>query len=151
MLKRRHLFGTTILTGLLVAASAQAQTQSSNDTRPQSNEATTQVEEVVVTGSRIKRPQYEGVIPGVQVSSQDISERLFTNAGDILNDIPLVGGGASLSGTNGGQTASLGVTYIDLLKVTAETIAMASNASSSGLGSGGMASKLQAWAPSMSV
>ncbi|MEN5168198.1 TonB-dependent receptor [Brevundimonas pondensis] len=125
MLKRRHLFGTTILTGLLVAASAQAQTQSSNDTRPQSNEATTQVEEVVVTGSRIKRPQYEGVIPGVQVSSQDISERLFTNAGDILNDIPLVGGGASLSGTNGGQTASLGVTYIDLLNLgTARTLTL---------------------------
>lgn len=129
MLKRRHLFGTTVLAGLLVAVAAQAQTApaqtppAADQTKP--DESATVVEEVVVTGSRIPRPQYEGVIPGVQVGSQDISERLFTNAGDVLNDIPLVGGGASLNGTNGGQTASLGVTYIDLLNLgTARTLTL---------------------------
>lgn len=134
MIKRNYLFGTTILAGVIaVSAPAWAQTApaqqpattSSQSTPQASEEDAATVEEVVVTGSRIPRPQYEGVIPGVQVGSQDIEQRLFTNAGDVLNDIPLVGGGASLNGTNGGQTASLGVTYIDLLNLgTARTLTL---------------------------
>ena len=57
----------------------------------QDNEAA--LEQVVVTGSRIKRPEYEGNIPGVQVSSKEIEERSFTNLIDVLQDIPLVGTG----------------------------------------------------------
>lgn len=136
MLKRHHLFGTTVLAGLLTAAAptwAQIQPSSppaaSSNTQSQPAQAGEQeaavVDEIVVTGSRIPRPQYEGVIPGVQVGEQDIEERLFTNAGDVLNDIPLVGGGANLNGTNGAQTASLGVTYIDLLNLgTARTLTL---------------------------
>ncbi|CAL1692428.1 Vitamin B12 transporter BtuB [Brevundimonas subvibrioides] len=119
--KRKYLFGTTVLAGILsIAAPSFAQTA---PTAPQQDED--EVEEVVVTGSRIARPETSGTIPGVQVGEQDIEERLFTNAGDILNDIPLVGGGANLNGTNGGQTASLGVTYIDLLNLgTARTLTL---------------------------
>ena len=69
---------------------------------------------VVVTGSRIRRPEYEGNIPGVQVDSEEIERRNFVNAVEILNDIPLVGPGPALS-TAGGQTASLGVSFVDLL------------------------------------
>ena len=133
MTKRYHLFGTTILAGVLATSApawSQATTQQSTSPSPSTSSAqdqseAEQLEEVVVTGSRIARPQYEGVIPGVQVGEKDIEERLFTNAGDILNDVPLVGGGASLNGTNGGQTASLGVTYIDLLNLgTARTLTL---------------------------
>jgi outer membrane receptor protein involved in Fe transport len=132
MTKRNYLFGTTVLAGFLATVSPSlAQTvqpapaaQQAPSTDGEDQRADT-VEEIVVTGSRIARPQYEGVIPGVQVGSQDIEQRLFTNAGDVLNDIPLVGGGASLNGTNGGQTASLGVTYIDLLNLgTARTLTL---------------------------
>lgn len=126
--KRKYLFGTTVLAGILsiaapsFAQSTQAQTQAP---RPANQQSEDEVEEVVVTGSRIARPETSGTIPGVQVGAKDIEERLFTNAGDILNDIPLVGGGASLNGTNGGQTASLGVTYIDLLNLgTARTLTL---------------------------
>ena len=72
------------------------------------------VEGVVVTGSRIVRPQYEGNIPGVQVTGEFIERRAFTNALDVLNDIPLVGTGTTLT-TNGGQPSSLGVGFVDLL------------------------------------
>jgi outer membrane receptor protein involved in Fe transport len=132
MTKRNYLFGTTVLAGFLATVSPSlAQTvqpapaaQQAPSTDGEDQRADT-VEDIVVTGSRIARPQYEGVIPGVQVGSQDIEQRLFTNAGDVLNDIPLVGGGASLNGTNGGQTASLGVTYIDLLNLgTARTLTL---------------------------
>jgi len=70
---------------------------------------------IVVTGSLIPRPQFEGTIPGAQVTQEQIETRAFTNALDVLNDIPLVGPGASPFGTNGGQPASLGAAFVDLL------------------------------------
>lgn len=71
---------------------------------------------IVVTGSRILRPESDGVIAGVMVDAQKIEERGFTNTLEALNDIPLVGPGASpLTGNNGGQAASLGSAFPDLL------------------------------------
>jgi outer membrane receptor protein involved in Fe transport len=72
-------------------------------------------ESIIVTGSRIPRPQFEGTIPGSQVTAEQIQARGFTNTLEALNDIPLVGPGASPFGTNGGQAASLGAAFVDLL------------------------------------
>ena len=82
--------------------------------------------EIVVTGSRIARPEINGVLPGVQITAQSIETRGFTNALEALNDIPLVGPGASpLNGNNGGQTASLGAAFVDLLDLgTARTLTL---------------------------
>ncbi|URW75932.1 TonB-dependent receptor [Sphingomonas donggukensis] len=81
---------------------------------------------IVVTGSRIARPETDGVLPGVQITAQSIETRGFTNALEALNDIPLVGPGASpLNGNNGGQTASLGAAFVDLLDLgTARTLTL---------------------------
>jgi outer membrane receptor protein involved in Fe transport len=82
-------------------------------------------ESIVVTGSRIPRPQFEGSIPGAQVGQVDIQARAFTNAIEILNDIPLVGNGAGLNGNNGGQPSSLGAAFVDLLDLgTARTLTL---------------------------
>ncbi len=70
---------------------------------------------ITVTGSRIARPETSGVLPGVQIDSEQIRSRGFTNALEALNDNPLVGPGASFNGNNGGQTASLGRAFVDLL------------------------------------
>jgi outer membrane receptor protein involved in Fe transport len=71
---------------------------------------------IVVTGSRIPRPETDGVLPGVQINAAQIQSRGFTNALEALNDTPLVGPGASpLNGNNGGQAASLGAAFVDLL------------------------------------
>lgn len=70
---------------------------------------------ITVTGSRIPRPETSGVLPGVQIDSEQIRSRGFTNALEALNDNPLVGPGASFNGNNGGQTASLGRSFVDLL------------------------------------
>lgn len=73
-------------------------------------------DEILVTGSRIPRPETDGILPGVQISAEQIQARGFTNALEALNDIPLVGPGASpLNGNNGGQAASLGSAFVDLL------------------------------------
>jgi outer membrane receptor protein involved in Fe transport len=112
--------------GALVVSSAWAQTASTPPVpaeaakTPQAND-----EEIIVTGSRIPRPQFEGSIPGAQVSAVDIQQRAFTNAIEVLNDIPLVGNGAGLNGNNGGQPSSLGAAFVDLLDLgTARTLTL---------------------------
>lgn len=71
---------------------------------------------ILVTGSRIPRPQFEGGLPIAQISSEQIASRGFTNVLEALNDNPLFGPGASpLTGNNGGQAASLGAAFGDLL------------------------------------
>ena len=70
---------------------------------------------IVVTGTRIPRPQFEGIIPGAQITAADIQARGFNSAIDALNDLTLVGPGASPIGNAGGQPASLGAAFVDLL------------------------------------
>jgi outer membrane receptor protein involved in Fe transport len=93
----------------------QATTNEQGDATDSTGAATLQGEDIIVTGSLVPRPQFEGTIPGVQVTAQQIEARAFTNVLDVLNDIPLVGPGASPFGTNGGQPASLGASFVDLL------------------------------------
>ena len=83
------------------------------------------VTDIIVTGSRIPRPEYQGTIPGAQVTAQDIAARGFASVLESLNDIPLVGPGASPIGNAGGQPASLGASFVDLLDLgTARTLTL---------------------------
>jgi outer membrane receptor protein involved in Fe transport len=71
---------------------------------------------ILVTGSRIPRPQFEGNIPGAQVTSEQIEARGFTNMFDVLNDLPLIGPtGANPYGLGGQQAIALGISFADLL------------------------------------
>ncbi|PAX08809.1 TonB-dependent receptor domain-containing protein [Sphingomonas lenta] len=143
-----RLLGATALAGSLFVAPtvwAQAAPNVPNPTRStEVTQETTEAEEaaqesadgeeragneVIVTGSRIPRPETSGVLPGVQVDSVQIQTRGFTNALEVVNDIPLVGPGASpLTGNNGGQAASLGAGFIDLLDLgTSRTLVLVNN------------------------
>ncbi|WP_375403301.1 TonB-dependent receptor domain-containing protein [uncultured Sphingomonas sp.] len=142
-----RLLGATALVGSLFVAPAvwaQAAPNVSNPTTgTEATQETTTAEEdqqvsadgeerggneVIVTGSRIPRPETDGVLPGVQVDSTQIVARGFTNAIEILNDIPLVGPGASPLGNNGGQAASLGAGFADLLDLgTSRTLTLVNN------------------------
>jgi outer membrane receptor protein involved in Fe transport len=119
MRNNRVLATTTLATVFLFSASTAAIAQSSNAEPPAAAPAEDKAKDpgelIVVTGSRIPRPQYEGTIPGGSVTAQQIEARAFTNTIDVLNDIPLVGPGANNLGTNGGQPSSLGVSFVDLL------------------------------------
>lgn len=121
MLKRRYLFSTTVLAGVLAAsvpafAQSQANQGSASGAQNQSSRApdATAVEEVVVTGSRIPRPQYDGTIPGAQVDRETIETRGFTNAIEILNDLPITGPAVVLH-TGTGTPGNAGASYVDLL------------------------------------
>lgn len=50
-----------------------------------------QVESIIVTGSRISRPNYDTVEPVIVVGSQDIEERGFSTLGQALNEQPAFG------------------------------------------------------------
>lgn len=132
-----HLLGASALAGTLAmfspagaqVAPAGGSTQATGAPAPVDQ---TDVEEegtsVLVTGSRIPRPEFEGNLPGVQVRGEQIDARGFTNILDALNDLPLVGPGASAFGTNGGQPASLGASFVDLLDLgTQRTLTLVNN------------------------
>jgi len=49
------------------------------------------VEEVVVTGSRIRRPDFTSSQPLDVVTSESIDQKGFTNVADALNELPTMG------------------------------------------------------------
>lgn len=90
-LKRQYLFGTTILAGVLaVAAPSFAQSDSGN---------ATEVGEIVVTGSRIVRPNQDSPTQVQVVSAEAIANTGEVNLGEILRTLPAAGV-SSLTPTN---------------------------------------------------
>ncbi len=80
-----------------IAAPALAQTV---DQVPDASEASDEdVDEVVVTGSRIRRP-VDAATPITEIGSEQIERRGFTNIIDGLNEIPLVSGSVTNAGGN---------------------------------------------------
>src|SRR5262245_40121711 len=54
----------------------------------QSSEAEKSMDEVVVTGSRIARPNLESPVPVTTVTAEEIFSTGNTSVGDLLNDLP---------------------------------------------------------------
>lgn len=113
-LKRNHLFGTTVLAGF-IAMSAPAAVHAAP--AAQDPEAT-ELGEVVVTGSRIARPNLEQPAPVSTITEQAIINSGTTNLGDILAELPGMGrtntvranadSGGDLVGLNQANLRSLG-------------------------------------------
>ncbi|WP_396592753.1 TonB-dependent receptor plug domain-containing protein [Brevundimonas sp. R86498] len=94
--------GTTILAGLLclTALPAHAQSQATESAATQDEDAT-DVEEVVVTGSRLRRERFDLPTPVIQVDAEEFERTAVGNAIDVIEDIPLVGAGSNSRGANG--------------------------------------------------
>jgi outer membrane receptor protein involved in Fe transport len=111
------LAATALVSGMVAPGAARAQAAASEQVPSAAPAVATDREEapaeVVVTGSRIVQPAYDGVIPGAQVSGEQIQRRTFTNALDALTDVPFVTAGANPYGGNG-EGESLGQAYADL-------------------------------------
>jgi outer membrane receptor protein involved in Fe transport len=69
------------------------------------------IEEVVVTGSRIARPNLESAVPVTTVSAQELYETGSTSVGDLLNDLPALRSTFSQSNSS----RFLGTTGLNLL------------------------------------
>nr|WP_316627324.1 TonB-dependent receptor [uncultured Brevundimonas sp.] len=111
-LKRNYLFGTTVLAGLVaisIPAGAQAQQAASDGS------SATQVEEIVVTGSRIRRNDLTSSSPLAIVSSETIDNKGFTNVAQAINQQPVAG----VAITPDGDQAGFGVgrTFVNLFNL----------------------------------
>ena len=78
---RAALLASAALAGI-VGAPGVAQAQATGEV---------DVGEIVVTGSRIRRPDLTSVQPLQIITTERMEERGFTNVADALNDLPSVG------------------------------------------------------------
>jgi len=81
--QRNHL----LRTALLASAAASAALAAPSFAYAQASD----VDEIVVTGSRIRRPELTSVQPLQVITTQSMEERGFTNVADALNDLPSSG------------------------------------------------------------
>lgn len=73
-------------------------------------------EVIVVTGSRIQRPDYESANPVTSVTGETIQYSGITNVTDFLTDVPALTG-SSTTATNSGDQGFIGSTGLNLLNL----------------------------------
>lgn len=99
---------------LAIATSAPAFAQ---DVPPPSEEAVGEPaadENIVVTGSRIRRTDLEAPVPITAVDSQELESSGFTNLTEAIADLPGAGLGDTVIGTPNGTIQSAGTTSVNL-------------------------------------
>jgi outer membrane receptor protein involved in Fe transport len=77
----------------------------------QTGASTLQIEEIVVTGSRIRRPNVDSAVPVTSVSAEAFSETGTVSVGDVLNDLPAIRSTFS----TGNSTRFIGTAGLNLL------------------------------------
>lgn len=100
-LKRSHLFGTTVLAGV-IATSAPTFAQTAPAAQ---NEEATMVEEIVVTGSRIRRDPTTAPTPLIQVSREALLTTGQNTVIDYLATVPALMNSQVPSDTTGSLNA----------------------------------------------
>ena len=97
LMNRKYLFGTTVLAGVItLSAPAFAQTA-----QPAQDEEASQVEEIVVTGSRIRRDPTTAPTPLIQVSRETLLTSGQNTVIDYLATIPALAQSTIPSDTTG--------------------------------------------------
>jgi outer membrane receptor protein involved in Fe transport len=77
----------------------------------QTGASTLQIEEIVVTGSRIRRPNVDSAVPVTTVAAEAFSETGTVSVGDVLNDLPALRSTFS----TGNSTRFIGTAGLNLL------------------------------------
>jgi len=108
---RKALLGTTVLAGTLIASSAFAQQQSTNNNN---QEEVTQVNEIVVTGSRIRRDPTTVAAPIQTVSGESLMETGQATVIDFLATIPALSNSLVPSDTTGSGLNDGGLEFANL-------------------------------------
>ncbi|RZJ44407.1 MAG: TonB-dependent receptor, partial [Brevundimonas sp.] len=116
LIKRKYLFGTTILAGVMaVAAPAFAQSQLPGVTvQGQQDAQATEIGEVVVTGSRIRRDPTNAPTPLIQVSGEDLRTTGQATVIDYLATIPALSNSVVPSDTTGSGLGDGGLSLANL-------------------------------------
>ena len=117
LLKRKYLFGTTILAGIMAAAApalAQETQLPGVDVRGQQGQEATEIEEVVVTGSRIRRDPTNSPTPLIQVEREDLLSTGQASVIDYLATIPALSNSLVPSDTTGSNLNDGGLEFANL-------------------------------------
>lgn len=83
-----------------------------------SDEEELQLESFTVTGSRLKRTDYETAFPVLSIGREQIDRSGATNIGDLLQDIPAAGAALNTTFNNGGT----GATEVDLRNLGSQRV-----------------------------
>ncbi|MGF1462123.1 MAG: TonB-dependent receptor domain-containing protein [Maricaulaceae bacterium] len=119
---RERLLATTVIAGFSAVAfspaaiAQQAAPEGDPDVEEVADgedaEDVAQVEQIVVTGSRIRRAPLDSALATTSIEREQFDLRGFTNAIDAINELPLTGAGGGIGGGGGsGSNAS----FVDLL------------------------------------
>jgi len=101
-------------TGVLVGASALAYMPQAFAQDNPDDVDDVQIEEITVTGSRIKRAGVDTFYPAISVGTEELEDGAFTNIADALNEIPTFG--TPDASPFGAQNAfSVGQNFVDFL------------------------------------
>lgn len=111
LLKRKHLFGTTILAGVMAVAAAPAFAQ---EAPAGQDPDATEVEEIVVTGSRIRRDPATAPTPLIQVQREQLLETGLATVVDYLATIPALSNSLVPSDTTGSNLNDGGLEFANL-------------------------------------
>lgn len=116
LLKRKYLFGTTILAGVMaVTAPAFAQDQLPGvNVQGQSDQEATEIDEVVVTGSRIRRDPTNAPTPLIQVTREALLSTGQSTVVDYLATIPALSNSLVPSDTTGSNLNDGGLSFANL-------------------------------------
>ena len=109
-LRRAALLGGAATLAASFALGAGVTSVSAQDA--EAEEDLEEFEEVVVTGSRIKRVGIDTIRPTIGISSEVLEKRAFTNIADAINEIPAFGAGLDSSGAQNAFT--VGQAFSDL-------------------------------------
>jgi len=116
LLKRKYLFGTTILAGVMaVTAPAFAQDQLPGvNVQGQADPQATEIDEVVVTGSRIRRDPTNAPTPLIQVTREALLTTGQSTVVDYLATIPALSNSLVPSDTTGSNLNDGGLSFANL-------------------------------------
>ncbi|QPQ55234.1 TonB-dependent receptor [Allosphingosinicella flava] len=94
----RSLLASTVIAGCAFAAAPLAAQEAPSATEEQA--AQDEPDAIVVTGSRIARPDLDSIVPVTVIGSQDIQADAATNIQDTLTELPQFGVGNTRTNTN---------------------------------------------------
>lgn len=104
---RRYLLASTIIGGTILSLAAANSASAQNAPTP---EQATEVESIVVTGSRIRQPGYEAASPITSVGAEEIALEQPVSVEELIKDLPAAVpaiGSATNNGSGGGATVNL--------------------------------------------
>ncbi len=107
---RSALLASTLMIGFTTPAMAQAVSETGAAGQPVEQD---DGQEILVTGSRIARPEVESPVPLTTITSAQLLQDAAANVSDILNELPQVAIGSTRTNTNF-LTSGTGVSTVNL-------------------------------------